>query len=562
MDKYLKKLDVRKKIRVVVLSLIAIFAVAVVISVMGLLVTNNQFTNFYNVQYNNSSLEKDMQTNLHYASKHFLWSVSVKDPEQVKTHMAMVRSSMDAITAGIPELGKTYKNTEKMNQLKEAWDKYLVEFEKIAGFVDAGDIMSAISIYVTTYEVATDEIHNLLTEIGAEIDADAQQSYRGSQLQGMMITLVLVVILVVCVGIGLYYAKKLSEIITKPVEEMKEIAEQLAEGNLDVQVDYVSADEFGNLADSFRKTCTTLKNIIEDLSYVLAELKDGNYQVNSKDAGLYVGNFKQIVDDLRTMAENQSDALFQINQAVEQVSTGADQLANGAQDIAEGAGEQANAIERLNETVEDVASIAATSAENAVKTATTIKNAVVEAERGKTEVTELINAMTRITETSKEIENIIATIEDIASQTNLLSLNASIEAARAGEAGRGFAVVAEQIGKLATDSANSAVTTRNLISKSLNEIENGNQIVDNTTAIIANIISNMENFETLVSGVAEASEEQSEMLKKVQESIGQISTVVSNNSAAAEETSAVSEELSAQSESLNELTGQFKLRRR
>lgn len=120
MEKCLKGLDVRKKIRVVVLSLIALFAVAVIISVMGLLVTNNQFKKFYNVSYHNSSVEKDMQTNLHYASKHFLWSVSVKDEVQVREHMAMVRSSMDAITASIPELGKSYTNQEKLTQLNDA----------------------------------------------------------------------------------------------------------------------------------------------------------------------------------------------------------------------------------------------------------------------------------------------------------------------------------------------------------------------------------------------------------------------------------------------------------
>jgi len=167
--------------------------------------------------------------------------------------------------------------------------------------------------------------------------------------------------------------------------------------------------------------------------------------------------------------------------------------------------------------------------------------------------------MERITATSKEIENIIAAIEEIASQTNLLSLNASIEAARAGEAGRGFAVVADQIGKLATDSAQSAVTTRELISKCLLEVEAGNSIVDNTMESISTVLANMESIANMASGAAEASKMQADMLKQIEVGIEQITTGVESNSATAEETSAVSQQLSAQATNLEEMVEQFVL---
>ena len=168
--------------------------------------------------------------------------------------------------------------------------------------------------------------------------------------------------------------------------------------------------------------------------------------------------------------------------------------------------------------------------------------------------------MEKINETSKEIANIIGDIEDIASQTNLLSLNASIEAARAGEAGKGFAVVADQIGKLAADSATSAVNTKRLIENSMKEIEFGNEIVEKTTSAIEKVINGITMLASSTKEISDLSDTQADAMKQLELGVEQIADVIQNNSASAEQTSATSEELSAQSANLEELVGQFKLK--
>ena len=173
---------------------------------------------------------------------------------------------------------------------------------------------------------------------------------------------------------------------------------------------------------------------------------------------------------------------------------------------------------------------------------------------------ELTDAMTMIRETSNEIGNIIVDIEEIASQTNLLSLNAAIEAARAGEAGKGFAVVADQIRKLAEDSANSAVTTKELIDKAIHEIQKGNEITAQTAESLDNVISEMDNIVMAVANIRSASDKQALSVKEIEKGFEEIGAVVENNSAAAEETSATSQELSAQASALKGLVEQFRLR--
>ncbi len=365
---------------------------------------------------------------------------------------------------------------------------------------------------------------------------------------------------VLSISMLIVIAKSLTDSIVVPLLELQEAVKKLKNGDFDINIQYEGKDELGQLVNDLSETCSHIHSVILDSGYMLGEMAEGNFVVESKQSELYVGEFNNLISSINNLNSNLDDTLRQIQVYSKQIMVGSDELAGSAQELAEGATNQATAIDELNVTVENVTNISEESAKNASVAATSAKNAAEDAEKSREEMNQLTEAMQRIMETSTEIEDIISAIEDIAAQTNMLSLNASIEAARAGEAGRGFAVVADQIGKLAADSAQSAVTTRELISKSLVEVEAGNAIVENTTESINKVLANMEAFAGMASGAAEASKVQVDMLKQVETQIEQITAVVQNNSATAQETSAVSEEFAAQATHLESAVEKFVLR--
>ena len=354
--------------------------------------------------------------------------------------------------------------------------------------------------------------------------------------------------------------KNLALVIVEPIVEIRDAMDKLKMGDLDIRVTYTAQDELGELAEDVRQTCEHLREVTTNACYVLGEMSQGRYDTAAeaiKDKS-YAGVFGTLFDSIRLLQEHTNEMLVQMRMVSEQVNAGADQLAASAQDLAEGATGQACAIEELAGTIKQVTDISTSSASAARNAAEGISASAKEAEKSREEIDRLTEAMKRIDATSNEIAEIIVAIEDIASQTNLLSLNASIEAARAGEAGRGFAVVADQIGKLAADSAQSAVTTKELIGKCIDEVNAGNAIVEHTMQAIASIFGEMESFAGNAIGAAEAAQTQLDMMNKIEKGIGQITTIVESNSASAEETSAVSQELAAQASSMENMLDKFR----
>ena len=276
---------------------------------------------------------------------------------------------------------------------------------------------------------------------------------------------------------------------------------------------------------------------------------------------MYVGQLKSVLNELDEMVEKISDTMLGIQSSAEQVSTGSGQLAESSQDIAEGATNQAAAVQQLTTTIEVVTGHVLENTKSTDKVHDKAKVVGAEAADSQNKMQELTTAMEKINSTTQNIEKIIADIENIASQTNLLSLNASIEAARAGEHGRGFAVVADQIRQLAEQSANSATMSKSLIEESLHDVETGNRITKEAGEAMNQVMTDLDEILMEVANIRVSSDKQAESVKEIKTGIVSINDVIQTNSAAAEETSATSEELTASAISLDELLKEFKLRK-
>ena len=301
----------------------------------------------------------------------------------------------------------------------------------------------------------------------------------------------------------------------------------------------------------------TNHGIISEVTGILEEMGNGNYVIEVKQE--YVGEFGAIKDAFLVIRERMHETFQTLKEVSDQIDAGSEQLSGAAQDLAEGCTSQAS---QISDIVEAIKKVANSMNENAKEAASTVKISTLAGQKlmqGNEKMEELKVAIKEISRCSEEIGTIISAIEDIATQTNLLSLNAAIEAARAGEAGKGFAVVAEQVKKLAEESATAAGQTTQLIETTIEAVEKGIVIAEQTAADMEEVMVGAKDATVKMSAIAEVLVKEAAEVQEVNERVATISEVVSNNSAASEETAAVSEEQTAQVQTMVELMGQFQI---
>ena len=388
---------------------------------------------------------------------------------------------------------------------------------------------------------------------------DQQNAIMENEIRGMLSELIITIIvcIVIMLGLGIYIVVN----ILRPITKLTKVTEELADGNLDVNIDINSKDEIGALAGDMKQLVARLKvyiDYIDEISDILDEIGNGNLVFEFKNT--FDGDFQKVKVALDRTVNILNTTLTEIDVVASEVNTGSEQIAVGAQALSSTSIEQASAIESLSGTIVKVSDRIKNNAQNAMQAGELSSEAGSTIENGNEKIDELTNAMSDIHNTSDEISKIIKTIDDIAFQTNILALNAAVEAARAGSAGKGFAVVADEVRNLAQKSAEAAKNTTVLIENAVHAIEKGNVLVDETASYLQEVIRQSGTVNEKIQDIAKASHEQIEEVSIITEEVEKISGVVQTNSATAEESAASSEELAGQANMLKDLVDKFTLR--
>lgn len=479
-----------------------------------------------------------------------------------------IESISGQITEQAMELGKII-DSNKEAQVGKAdydtasseWDNYKAISEEIMQLSRDGKITEASEMMTgSVYENYT-SFRETLTALRDDFQVKLDASKKITNLCCAVILIVIFVIGFAIAIVSTMIGRIIANSIAEPVAQIEAAVQSLRKGELSniEMLTYESEDEFGFTINNLREAMNILADYVREISTEVKRIAQGDLTRNGADITEFLGDFSELRESLLYILKRFNSTLSDISNIAEQVSSNAKDVENASHSLSDGATEQAGVIEELNATIDTVVNLATDTAKETKSASEKVKASAGRANEEKEKMNELLTEMEHITEISKEIGNIITDIEDIASQTNLLALNASIEAARAGEAGKGFAVVADQIGKLAADSAQSAVNTRSLIDKTLVEIEKGNAITRTTAEAFNQIITDMESFAELAQNTMEKANSQAESLEQIGQGIEQLSGVVQGTAASSEENTAISVNLAEGASNMHDRVNEFKL---
>lgn len=515
------------------------------------------YRNNYTVTINVWLAKREMQA----ARGDILNAILESDVEESAEYIDKAKESLRNMRATFPVIRNSFKGDIAMvDRVDKRLQEAIVYRDKVFALVETGKTDEAYEVMKSSYIPVLNQMADLLQQIADVAAHNAQDMVKeGEYAQASAITVIMIIMtfsIVSAALLGIY----ISNSIRKPVKEIEDAAQQLANGQLDgVCVSYTSRDELGKMSDSIRDLISYQKTIIEDISDILGDMSEGNFKVQSNVNEYYMGHYDRILVSMWGLRDKLSDTLWRISQSARQVANGSEQVSSGAQILAIGAEEQADSIEKLAIAVNEISEQVRVTKENADKARNQTDRAGAQVSESNQQLQEMISAMNIISERSDEIYKIVKTIQDIAFETNLLALNASVEAARVGELGTGFAVIAREIRSLADKTAMASKNTTALIKESVAAVKNGEKVAHTAADSLLQVIECTKQVIFMVDRIASATENQHKSISNITAEVRQVSDVVQNNASISEELAAASEELSTQTQMLDHMIGQFQL---
>ncbi|MCR5467531.1 MAG: methyl-accepting chemotaxis protein [Lachnospiraceae bacterium] len=537
---------------------VKMFLAIAILMFVFLAIIGVNFSNFYNVQFVTEKYQMEIRKDVQTINKRLLFALASNDADVTASQKEDLVERFDKISAKFGVISTNLNNAELGNTLDTNWNAFRDASFVMLDMIDTGDTEGALNYFNSTLNDVSETLADSLDETGNLAEEAAEGKYKTILIIIIVAVVVLIIALATIIVIGRKRIRVLITGIEKDLDVLIKATDEIAKGNVHVEIDYESDNEIGKVVNQLRTAVSSLSYYIDEISNVMSTMANGNFNIYFDKQ--FDGDFSAIQTSIEDFSMKISDSMNEIMEVSGMVSDGAGQIASAGQNLADTVSDQAGIVDDLSVTVNritDEISGNSSEAESISREVEIVAENIVE---GNQKMKDVVNAMNAISESSKEISKIIDTINSIADQTNLLSLNASIEAARAGEAGKGFAVVASEVSQLAGQTVQAAQNTAQLINTSLKSVEDGISVANSTAEELDAMVSQVQGIAEKVKTIANASTTQAESVRDMSSDIGQIASVGQNNAATSQESLALSYEMSDHAKSLRGLVEKFELK--